>query len=102
MELGSNSNHQSRLRNESISGRSVKGREHSRLLMTSTAWDWTMTTGRGLLSHLWRAFESGMLDKSSSSYATVYGGISGNDGTWFYGDEDRKLHFLMAITARPS
>ena len=37
IELGSNSDHQSRLRNESISGRSIRGGEHLRLLMTSTA-----------------------------------------------------------------
>lgn len=59
MELGSNSDHQSRLRNESISRRSIRGGEHLRLLMTFTAWDWTMTTRRGRISHLWRAFESG-------------------------------------------
>ena len=59
MVLGSNSDRQSRLRNESISGHSIRGGEHLHMLIASMTWDWTMTTRRGCLFRIWRAFETG-------------------------------------------
>ena len=58
MELGSNSDHQSRLRNESTSGRFYKGRRVLAFAHDLYCLGWTMTT-RGRLSHHWRAYELG-------------------------------------------
>jgi len=59
MELESNSDHQSRLRNGSTFRRSIKERRVLVFAHDLYYLGWTMTTRRGRLSHLWRAYESG-------------------------------------------